>query len=252
MTYAYVRFSTGKQDETEQRHIVDEYARQHSLLVDEFVKDEGISGGVSYRDRNLYGLIKKLKPGDVLLTSEVSRLGRSMYDLNKLVNEELAPRKVRLIIIKMGLDIDCSNLNAMSQMILYSFGFAAQVEKELIQARTQAAIDARKKQIEVDGGFMSKTGNYITHLGAKVGSKNPTAVSAMAKSRTDRASAWKEDSPLYNWIIIQVIKGRPEDEVIAKARELYEKDPEKYCTRRGQALGKTTYRRYKSEILKKV
>ena len=53
--------------------------------------------------------------GDALVVSEISRLGRSMSDLNKLVNDELKPKKLRLIVISMGLDLDCANLKAIDE-----------------------------------------------------------------------------------------------------------------------------------------
>ena len=99
------------------------------------------------------------------MVSEISRLGRSMSDLNKLVNEELKPRKIRLIIITMGLDLDCSNLKAIDEMILFAFSFSAQVEKEMIQERTRNALEARKKKIVNEGGFYSKKGKWSTKLG---------------------------------------------------------------------------------------
>ena len=89
MVYAYLRFSTNSQDEVQQAHALKEFTESHGLTIDVIEKDEGVSGGVSYKDRNLYKIVRKLKPGDTLIVSEISRLGRSMGDLNLLITQEL-------------------------------------------------------------------------------------------------------------------------------------------------------------------
>jgi DNA invertase Pin-like site-specific DNA recombinase len=236
MNYAYIRFSTDKQDESQQAQAIKEWAEPRGITIDYIAKDEGVSGGVSYRDRNLYGLVHKMKKGDVLIVSEISRLGRSMSDLNKLINEELKPRGVRLIVIKMGLDLDCANLKAIDEMIFFAFSFAAQIEKEMIQQRTQSAMDLRKSLIETEGGFVSKEGNWCKHLGRKKGCDLSKARTAAAAVSVSKAKDWRENSPLYSWVTIQVFKRRPRKDILAEAAELYEKNPEKYCTREGKVL----------------
>ena len=163
--YAHLRASTEKQDFQQQLNAINNYLETRNLEISSYVEDEGVSGGVSYKDRNLYSLIKKMEQGDVLVVSEISRLGRSMSDLNKLVNDEMKPRKLRLIIIGMGLDLDCANLKAIDEMILFAFSFSAQLEKEMIQERTKDALDARKKQIETVGYYVNKKGEKRTKLG---------------------------------------------------------------------------------------
>ena len=163
--YVYLRVSTEKQELTQQLNTINDYLSSKHLQADEVVSDEGVSGGVSYKQRKLNDLINDMTEGDCLVVSEISRLGRSMSDLNKLVNDEMKPRKLRLIIIKMGLDLDCAKLTPIDQMIIMAFGFAAELEKQLIQDRTKSALDARKKQIEEQGYFISKNGEKRTKLG---------------------------------------------------------------------------------------
>src|SRR5574344_1223539 len=99
-----------------------------------------------------------LERGDMLIVSEISRLGRSMSDINKLVSDELKPRGVRLVVVQMGIDLDCANIKALDEMLLFAFSFAAQLEKELIQNRTQSAIEVRKQKLKNEGSFVSKKG----------------------------------------------------------------------------------------------
>ena len=248
MTYGYIRFSTSQQEETQQMFALNEYATLRGLTIDAFEKDEGVSGGVSYKDRKLYGLIKQMKEGDTLITTEISRLGRSMSDLNKLVNDELVPRKIRLIVAKMGLDLNCSNLTAVDQMIIYAFGFSAQLEKEMIQQRTQSALDARKETLKSEGGFFSKSGNWVTHLGKPKGYAMSEARRAAYAVANKKSRAWRDSSSLYSWVTIQVLKGRPRKEILAEAEELYNKNPEKYGTREGKVLSKGILSAWVKEI----
>ena len=199
--YVYTRVSTEKQELTQQLNTINDYLASKHLQADEVVSDEGVSGGVSYKQRKLNDLINDMTEGDCLVVSEISRLGRSMSDLNKLVNDELKQRKLRLIIIKMGLDLDCANLKAIDEMILFAFSFASQVEKEMIQDRTQSALDARKKQIAEQGYFVAKkSGERRTKLGNNRNAM-PEAQKAAAEQRT--AKAKKNVHNLFLWAYMQ-------------------------------------------------
>lgn len=162
---AYLRVSTEAQDFQQQQHAINSYLKNKNLKIDECYSDEGVSGGITYKKRKLYKLITEMNEGDVLVVSEISRLGRSMSDLNRLVNDDMKPRKLRLIVVNSGLDLDCANLKAIDEMVLFAFSFAGQLERELIKDRTKNALNARKKIIERDGYFISKSGRKCTKLG---------------------------------------------------------------------------------------
>lgn len=188
--YEYNRVSTQSQEVTQQHNSVTEYINSKGWTITESVSDEGVSGGVSYKERNLYKLIQRMERGDVLIVSEISRLGRSMSDLNKLVNDELKPRGLRLIVVKMGLDLDCSNLKAIDEMILFAFGFASQIEKEMIQERTQSALDVRKQKIARGESFISKHGYVCTSLGRPKGcTASQNAIKASTRANKAKAKA---------------------------------------------------------------
>ncbi len=163
-TAIYIRYSTADQTEMQQMNTIEEYLQRQGLTADIITRDEGVSGGVSFTDRKLIKMLDELNEGDKIVVSEISRLGRSMSDLNKLVNDELKPRKLKLAVIKMGLELDCSNLKAIDEMILQSFAFSAQIEKEMIQERTQAALDAKRKRGEAMGGDIEVWGKKQAHV----------------------------------------------------------------------------------------
>ena len=61
--------------------------------------------------------------------------------------------------------MDCSKLTAIDQMLIFAFGFAAELERELLKSRTKSALDVKKRQIEEHGFFITKKGRKCTKLG---------------------------------------------------------------------------------------
>lgn len=155
--FLYGRVSTSQQTLEQQERTAYEWLNAHGMTVDEIITDEGVSGGVSYIDRNLgKKLLPMTKEGDMIVVSEISRLGRSMYDLSKLIHTELKPRKLRLVVVSMGIDLRCDKLTAIDELILNNFSFAAQLEKQLISERTLSALQVKKKQGIKIGGSSQK------------------------------------------------------------------------------------------------
>lgn len=198
----YGRVSTDKQTLEQQNRTVKEWLSRNGLKADIVVTEEGISGGVTYKKRKLgTEVLPLMEAGDMLIVAEISRLGRSMSDLNKLIIDELKPRKIRLVIVQMGIDLDCGNIKAMDEMILFAFSFAAQLEKELIQERTKSALDVRKKKIAEEGGFISKSGNWCTSLG---GTTTGQAKGGQANGEKRRKEAMNDEK---NNMIAAMLEG---------------------------------------------
>lgn len=197
----YGRVSTDKQTLEQQNRTVKEWLSRNGLKTDIVITEEGISGGVTYKKRKLgTDVLPLLEVGDMLIVAEISRLGRSMSDLNKLINDELKPRKIRLVVVQMGLDLNCANLKAMDEMILFAFSFASQLEKELIQERTKSALEVRKQKIELEGGFISKAGNWCTSLG---GNSNGQSKGGKANGEKRRKEAMENST---NRIIAELLR----------------------------------------------
>lgn len=75
MIYAYIRVSTDKQTLETQRLEIEKFALNKKFFVDAWVS-EIVSGTKAAADRKLGSLLKKMKKGDILIISEISRLGR--------------------------------------------------------------------------------------------------------------------------------------------------------------------------------
>ena len=145
--YLYSRVSTTKQTLEQQENTVYTWLNNNHMNVDVIVSDEGVSGKVSYKDRKLgKELIPQMKRGDILIVSEVSRLGRSMHDISTLINTDLKNKGIRLVIVSMGLDIDCSRMSSVDELILANFAFAAQLERRLISERVTSSLKVKREQ----------------------------------------------------------------------------------------------------------
>ena len=139
MVYAYIRVSTSKQDVENQRFEIDRFAKENGLKVNTWVS-EVISGTVSTKNRKLGSLLKKMKSGDILILTEVSRLGRSLLEVLTVLNQ-CVQKKYNLYTVKERYELDNS---ISSQMLAFAFGLMAEVERNLISMRTKEALARRK------------------------------------------------------------------------------------------------------------
>lgn len=139
MIYAYIRVSSDKQTTENQRFEILRYADEKKLSIHKWV-EESVSGSTPADQRKLGTLIKHLKKGDVLIASELSRLGRSLYDVMSILNSLMA-KQVKVMTTKeryeLGNDIH-------SKVLAFAFGISAEIERSLISSRTKEAL-ARKK-----------------------------------------------------------------------------------------------------------
>lgn len=134
MTYGYIRVSTVEQNlENQKKAIAERFA------VDEWVEEKR-SGTVDYSKRSLGALVEKTREGDVLVVTELSRLGRSLAMIFDIVSA-LKKKGVRCVAIKNNFDLDPSNASDIAASVLmFAFGLSAQIERELISERTKQGL----------------------------------------------------------------------------------------------------------------
>jgi len=140
-TIAYLRVSTDKQDLRNQRLEILEYSRKHDLKVDDFIAIE-VSSRRTTKQRRIDELLSKLDRGDLLIVSELSRLGRSVGQVVTLV-DGLIKSGVRLIAIKEGIDIN-GKRNMQTKVMVTLFSLFAEIERDLISERTKQGLAAAK------------------------------------------------------------------------------------------------------------
>ena len=139
--YGYIRISTGKQDTENQRFEILKYANENKLGSVEFL-EETISGRKSWKDRKVGTLVQELQKGDILIITELSRLGRSMLEVMELLSI-LLRNGVELHVVK-NKQVLKDDLH--SKVFAMAFSIAAEIERELISQRTKEALARRKAE----------------------------------------------------------------------------------------------------------
>lgn len=146
MIIGYLRISTEKQHLENQKDEIQRYAEQNGLVVDMWVS-EVVSGKKQAAGRKLGRTISKMKKGDTLIVSEVSRLSRTLTDIMTIMGKCLK-KGVNIYTTKERYRFDDS-IN--SKILCFAFGLVAEIERNLISMRTKEALSLRKAEGKVLG-----------------------------------------------------------------------------------------------------
>jgi len=153
--WAYYRVSSDFQNYKSQKIGVLNWCKQNKYdVIDEEVIDDGVSGTILAKDRAFNRIIKNSKYGDILIVSELSRIGRSTADVLNTLNI-LAKKGVEVHFVKQNMKMDNSPMGKMMIAIMSAF---SELERDLISQRT------------IEGLARVKSEGKI--LGRPLGSKN--------------------------------------------------------------------------------
>ena len=133
-TIAYLRVSKNSQDVGNQRLAILEFARQEKFEVSAFM-ELSVSSRRSPKERQIDLLMAQLEPGDTLVVSELSRMGRSVGEVITTV-DALLKQRVRFLAIKEGIRL-AGKQDLHSKVMVTLFGLFAEIERELISMRTR-------------------------------------------------------------------------------------------------------------------
>lgn len=140
MIYGYIRVSTEKQTVEVQRYEINRYCGEQGIEVDAWI-EESISGAIKPSARLLGKLIlDRIKKGDLILVTEISRLGRNVYMVMSIINHCMLTGAAILPIWK-------GEIIKEDSMSVYETFFdiiSAQKERELISRRTKCALAMMK------------------------------------------------------------------------------------------------------------
>lgn len=139
MIIAYVRVSTDRQTVENQRYEIQQYALSRSIIIDKWT-EETATGGGKMNERKFGLLVKRLKRGDVLIVSELSRIGRNLMQIMSFLHDCMET-DIQVFTVKERYELG-NNIN--SKVLAFAFGLAAEIERTLISQRTKEAL-ARKK-----------------------------------------------------------------------------------------------------------
>ena len=145
---AYLRVSTTGQDINNQRLAILDYAHKNHLQIDQFIQVQS-SSRKSMKERNIEQLFSAVASGDLVLVSELSRLGRSVGQIIQLI-DELIKLKVRFIAIKEKTQLN-GKQDIQSKMMVTMFGLFAEIERDLISERTREGLIAARAKGKILG-----------------------------------------------------------------------------------------------------
>lgn len=141
MTYGYIRVSSDKQTVENQRFEIETFCKRQNLCVDGWI-EETISGIKAYDKRLLGKLLKKVKKDDLIICSELSRLGRNLFMIMEILSLCMK-KECKVWTIKdnyrLGDDIQ-------SKILAFAFGLSAEIERNLISQRTIEALKLKRSQ----------------------------------------------------------------------------------------------------------
>lgn len=155
MIYGYLRVSSDDQDVNSQKQGVDKFAKDHNWEIAKYISDEGVSGGKDPDKRKLGPLLKLIKEGDIIICSEISRLGRDLYMVMDILHFCME-KKAKIYTVKdnfvLGDDIQ-------SKVLAFAFGLAAEIERQMIRQRTKEGLRMRVKL----GVLVGRPGGVMEH-----------------------------------------------------------------------------------------
>ena len=141
MIYGYIRVSTDKQTVENQRYEINRFMKKTRRKVDKWI-EETISGTVKPENRDLGKLLQTAKKDDVIICSELSRLGRSMFMIMSILNI-LMDHGIKVYTVKenyrLGDDLP-------SKVLAFAFSISAEIERALISQRTTEALKRKKSE----------------------------------------------------------------------------------------------------------
>ena len=123
MIYGYIRVSTDLQSTENQRFEIEKYVNTNNLVIDKWC-EETISGTKDISERVLGKLLKKTKKGDIIIATEISRLGRNLLQIMSILHLCMKKEVIVLTIkdnFRLGNDIQ-------SKVLAFAFGLSAEIE----------------------------------------------------------------------------------------------------------------------------
>ena len=140
MTYGYIRVSTDRQDTDNQKLGIVSKADQLQLSIDEWISDDGVSGSKEPEKRKLGKLLEKINSEDVVICSELSRLGRKLFMIMRIL-EHCMQVGAKVYTVKDGYELGD---NIQCKVLAFAFGLAAEIERDMISKRTKEGLAKRR------------------------------------------------------------------------------------------------------------
>ncbi|MBQ7996798.1 MAG: master DNA invertase Mpi family serine-type recombinase [Paludibacteraceae bacterium] len=141
MRYGYIRVSSDKQTVENQRFEINQFCLREGIEIDGWI-DETVSGTKPYSKRRLGQLLRHAGKGDLIICSELSRLGRSLYMIMEILSYCMR-RGCMVWTVKDGYRL---GEDIQSKVLAFAFGLSAEIERNLISQRTREALARMKAE----------------------------------------------------------------------------------------------------------
>ena len=164
MIYGYIRVSTDKQTVENQRFEILEFAKRNSIVLDSWI-EETVSGTIRPENRAIGKLLDSIQKDDLIICSELSRLGRSLFMIMSILNK-LMEKGARIWTIKDGYRLGD---DIQSKVLAFAFGLSAEIERNLISQRTKEALERKKAEGQKLGRPKGSTTETSKLDGAEIG-----------------------------------------------------------------------------------
>lgn len=167
MVYGYIRVSTDHQTTENQRFEIKKFCAKQELIIDCWI-EETISSTMDLNKRKLGRLLKRIKKDDMIIASELSRLGRNLLQIMSILHHCMdVGAKIWTIKDNYRLGSDIT-----SKVLAFAFGLSAEIERNLISQRTKEAL----ARIKSEG----------KHIGRPYGSRNMCKLQGREKYISDK------------------------------------------------------------------
>jgi len=141
MVYGYIRVSTDKQSIDNQRFEIERFCLANKIAIDRWIEET--NSGTKLPEKRLLGtLLAGAKTGDLIVCSELSRLGRNLLMIMSILNY-LILNGVKILTIKDNYHLDDG---IYTKVLAFALGLSAEIERELISRRTKEALVRKRTE----------------------------------------------------------------------------------------------------------
>lgn len=147
MVYGYIRVSTDHQTTENQRFEIQRFCEKNDMIIDFWI-EETISSTKDLNKRKLGRLLRRIKKDDLIIASELSRLGRNLLQIMSILHHCMNIGAQIWTIkdnYRLGTDIT-------SKVLAFAFGLSAEIERNLISQRTKEAL----ARVKAEGGHVGR------------------------------------------------------------------------------------------------
>jgi DNA invertase Pin-like site-specific DNA recombinase len=163
MIYGYIRVSTDRQTVDNQRFEIERFCLKNNVKIEQWI-EETISGTKLPEKRLLGSLLTEAKKDDLIICSELSRLGRSLFMIMSILNH-LMLNGVRVWTIKDNYRLGD---NIQSKVLAFAFALSAEIERDLISQRTKEALARKRSEGIVLGRPRGRKSSHVKLSGHEV------------------------------------------------------------------------------------